>query len=160
MAVIVTALVAGPGSRRNPMTQVVDTPSKPVPEVDEQSRPFFEGALRGELMLQHCADCGAYLALGSRVCTECLGENLEWRPASGRGTLFTFGIMHQKYHPGFFAELPYNIAVVELAEGPRLQTNIVDVKNDELRVGMPVAVTFEPVNETVALPKFRPTPPA
>ena len=138
------------------MTQAVETPRKPVPEPDEISRPFFEGTLRGELMLQRCADCGTFLALGSRLCTQCLGERLEWTPVSGRGTLFTFGIMHQRYHPGFAAETPYNVAVVELAEGPRLQTNIVGVKNEDLRVGMPVTVTFERVSEAVALPKFKP----
>jgi uncharacterized OB-fold protein len=139
------------------MTQAVDTPSKPVPEPDERSRPFFEGALRGELRLQRCKDCGTFLVLGSRVCTKCLGENLEWTPVSGRGTLFTFGLMHQKYHPGFFDEIPYNVSVVELEEGPRLQTNIIGVKNEGLRVGMPVVVTFERVSESVALPKFRPS---
>ena len=138
------------------MTQAVETPSKPVPEPDELSRPFFEGALRGELRLQRCKDCQEFLVLGSRVCTSCLGENLEWVPVSGRGTLFTFGIMHQRYHPAFVPELPYNVAVVELEEGPRLQTNIVGVRNEDLRVGMPVVVTFEQVSDTVALPKFRP----
>ena len=138
------------------MTQAVETPRKPVPEPDEMSRPFFEGALRGELLLQRCQDCEEFLVLGSRVCTNCLGERLEWVPVSGRGTLFTFGIMHQRYHPGFIPELPYNVAVVELAEGPRLQTNIVGAGNEDLRVGMPVVVTFEQVSDRVALPKFRP----
>lgn len=138
------------------MTQSVDVPVKPVPEPDDVSRPFFEGALRGELMIQRCTACGAYLAPGSRACTECLGEALAWVAASGRGTLHTFGIMHQRYHPGFAAELPYNIAVVELEEGPRLNTNIVGVANDQLRVGMPMAVMFEQVSEEIAIPKFRP----
>ncbi len=138
------------------MTQSVEVPRKPIPQPDDMSRPFFEGARRGELIIQRCAACGAYLAPGSRACTECLGESLEWVPASGRATLFTFGIMHQRYHPGFFDELPYNIAVVELDEGPRLNTNVTGVANESLRVGMPLVVTFEDVGEGVALPKFRP----
>lgn len=138
------------------MTQSVEVPSKPIPQPDEPSRPFFDGALRGELMIQHCTSCSAFLAPGSRACTECLSEALEWVAASGRATLFTFAIMHQRYHPGFAAELPYNIAVVELAEGPRLNSAIVEVANDELRVGMPLVVTFDRVREDVALPKFRP----
>ena len=139
------------------MTQSVDAPKKPVPQPDDISRPFFEGAQRGELVIQRCAGCRAYLAPGSRACTECLSESLEWVPASGRATLFTFAIMHQRYHPGFFDEIPYNIAVVELEEGPRLNTNIVGVPNERLRVGMPLVVTFEEVGEGVVLPKFRPT---
>ena len=130
--------------------------SKPVPQPDEASLPFFEGARRGVLMIQRCTRCNAYLAPGSYICTECLSDALEWAPASGRGTLHTFGIMHQRYHPGFVDEIPYNIAVVELDEGPRLSTNIVGVANEELRVGMPVVATFEQVDEEVALPKFRP----
>ena len=138
------------------MTQAVDAVSKPVPQPDDLSRPFFDGAKRGELCIQRCRDCRSFLAPGSRACSECLSEALEWVTASGRATLFTFAIMHQKYHPGFFSEIPYNIAVVELEEGPRLNTNVVGVANDDLRVGMPLVATFEEAGEGVVLPRFRP----
>ncbi len=138
------------------MTQRLDVPSKPIPQPDAVSRPFFEGAQRGELMIQRCTACGAHLAPGSRACTECLSEALEWVEASGQATLFTFAVMHQRYHPAFADELPNNIAVVELAEGPRLNTTIVGIPNDQLRVGMPLAVTFDDVGEGDRLPKFRP----
>jgi uncharacterized OB-fold protein len=138
------------------MTQAVETPQKPIPEPDEASQPFFEAALREELVLPRCTDCGFFLSLGSRLCANCLSESIEWASVSGRGTLFTFGIMHQKYHPGFASDIPYNVAIVELEEGPRLQSNIVGIANEELRVGMPVVVTFERLSEDVALPKFRP----
>lgn len=138
------------------MAQSIDVPSKPIPQPDDPSRPFFEGAQRGALVIQHCTACGAYLAPGSRACTECLSEALEWVPASGRATLFTFAVMHQRYHPGFYNDLPYNIAVVELEEGPRLNTNVVGVANEDLRVGMPLTVTFEELGEGIVLPKFRP----
>jgi uncharacterized OB-fold protein len=140
------------------MAQRLDVPAKPIPQPDDASRPFFEGAQRGELMIQRCTACGAYLAPGSRACTECMSEALEWTPASGRATLFTFAIMHQRYHPGFFEELPYNIAVVELAEGPRMMTNIVDCPQtpEALELDMPLLVTFEKVTDDISLPKFRP----
>ncbi|MGD9895376.1 MAG: Zn-ribbon domain-containing OB-fold protein [Dehalococcoidia bacterium] len=138
------------------MTQSVDVPRKPIPQPDDPSRPFFDGAQRGELMIQRCTACEASLAPGSRACTECLHEALAWVPASGRATLFTYAVMHQKYHPGFYDDLPYNIAVVELDEGPRLNTNIIGIANEELRVGMPLQVTFEDVGEGVRLPKFTP----
>jgi uncharacterized OB-fold protein len=80
------------------MTQSVEAPRKPVPQPDDVSRPFFEGALRGELMIQQCDACKAFLAPGSRLCTECLNESLTWTKASGKATLFTFAVMHQKYH--------------------------------------------------------------
>ncbi len=107
-------------------------------------------------MIQRCKGCGTHLYPGRQLCTECLGEALEWVQASGRGTLFTFGIMHQRYHPGFVDDLPYNVAVVELEEGPRLNTNIVGVENEALRVGMAVEVIFEELTDEISLPKFRP----
>jgi uncharacterized protein len=139
------------------MTQSVETAQKPVPEPDEASQPFFAGALQGTLMIQRCDSCGAFLAPGGHACTECLSEALAWVAASGRGTLHTFGIMHQRYHPAFAGEIPYNIAVVELAEGPRLNSNIVECRNEDLRVGMPLTVVFERMSADVAIPKFRPT---
>ncbi len=139
------------------MTEQTQEPAKkPVPESDEEWQPFFDGARRGALMIQQCTQCSTSLAPGTTVCTECLSGSLTWVQASGRGTLFTFGVMHQTYHPGFSGEAPYNVAVVELEEGPRLNTNIVDVANEDLKVGMPVEVTFEAVSDEVSLPKFRP----
>jgi uncharacterized OB-fold protein len=138
------------------MTQRVDAPRKPIPQPDDPSRPFFDGAQRGELMIQHCTTCDAYLAPGSRACTECLSEALAWVVASGKATLFTFAIMHQRYHPAFFDDLPYNLAVVELEEGPRLNTNVVGIANAELQVGLPLMVTFEEAGDGVVLPKFTP----
>ena len=118
--------------------QTQEPAPKPVPESDEEWQTFFDGARRGELMIQQCTQCSTSLAPGTAVCTECLSESLNWVQASGRGTLFTFGIMHQTYHPGFAGDSPYNVAVVELEEGPRLNTNIVGVPNEDLKVGMPV----------------------
>jgi uncharacterized OB-fold protein len=136
-------------------TTAAQPQSKPIPQPDDASREFFEGAKRGELMLSRCNACSAWLHPAAPVCTECLGEDLGWERASGRGVVFTFGVMHQFYHPGFTDELPYNVAVVELEEGPRVQTNLVGVVNEAIRVGMPVQVTFEEQGEGVVLPKFR-----
>lgn len=138
------------------MTQSVEAPRKPVPQPDDASRAFFDGARRGVLMIQQCGDCQTWLAPGSMFCWSCLSDVVEWAQASGRGTLFTFAVMHQKYHPAFFDDLPYNIAVVELEEGPRLNTTIIGIPNDQLRVGMAVVASFEDVGEGVSLPKFRP----
>lgn len=131
---------------------------RPVPEPDESLAVFFAGARQGHLMVQRCGQCRAFLAPGSALCSECLGESLEWVEASGKGTLFTFAVVHQPYHPGFAKETPYNIAVVELDEGPRLNTNIVGVPNEKLRVGMRLVATFERLAEDVYIPKFRPAP--
>lgn len=138
------------------MTQQREQPSKPAPTPDETSQQFFDGAQRGVLMIRRCNACSANLHPAIETCTECLGDDLSWVEASGKGTLHTFGIMHQNYHPAFTDELPYNVSVVELEEGPRLNTNVVGASNDELEVGMALEVTFEQFAEGVSLPKFRP----
>lgn len=81
---------------------------------------------------------------------------MKWVESSGRGKLFTWIIMHRKYHDGFAEDVPYNVALVELAEGPYYLTNIVECENDRLEQGMGLDVTFEDVTEEITLPKFRP----
>lgn len=129
---------------------------RPVPIPDEASNPFFEGAQEQKLMIQRCASCGtAHWPVKSR-CPVCLSSEITWVQASGKGTLYTFSLMHQIFHPGFASEVPYNVAEVDLEEGPRIISNIVGCANSELRIGMPLEVTFEEVSEGVTLPKFRP----
>jgi uncharacterized OB-fold protein len=128
----------------------------PVPVADQESAPFYEGAREGKLMLQRCASCGRKRLPGRERCVDCWSEDFEWSPASGRGTLYTFGIMHQQYHPAFASVIPYNYAIVELEEGPRLVTNIVDCPNEDLRVDMPVTAVFDPVSDETTLVRFRP----
>jgi uncharacterized OB-fold protein len=144
------------------MAGLAETLSKPAPVPDEASRPFFNGARRGELLLRRCGACGTFMSptggLGTPLrprCVSCFSGDLEWAPASGRGTLYSFALMHQVYDPAFADEVPYNIAVVELDEGVRMTANVVGCANEELRIGMPLVVTFEQVSEEVAIPKFR-----
>jgi uncharacterized OB-fold protein len=136
-------------------------PSKPVPVPDPASAPFFDGALRDRLMLLRCRHCAtfmsptAYLRTPRRPrCVACFSAELDWSPASGRATLYSFAVMHQRYDEAF--ETPYNIAVIETEEGVRLTSQVVGCDNDRLRIGMPLEVTFERMSEDVAVPKFRP----
>jgi len=135
--------------------------TKPVPIPDEASAPFFDGAREGTLMVRRCRACGTYMwpvtRFGTTViarCTNCLSGEVEWAPASGRGTLYTFALMYQPYDPSF--EIPYNLSVVELEEGVRTTTvNVVECDNEDLRIGMPLEVVVEE-REGVFLPMFRP----
>ena len=129
--------------------------TKPVPVPNEDTRVLFEGAARGELMIQHCLGCGEYRFVARKRCDACASPEFEWVAAGGRGKVITFAWVHQRYHPGFYDELPYNIAVVELDEGPRFITNVVGMEGRELRGGMPVEVVFE-AREDVHIPVFRP----
>lgn len=130
--------------------------AKPLPAADEESEPFFQGAREGKLMIMRCKRCGAYRFPSRDRCDVCWSTDTEWVQASGKGTVYTFGIMHQLYHPGFKEEIPYNVVVVELEEGPRTYSNLVGVANDQIRVGMPVEVTFERISDEISLPKFKP----
>lgn len=128
----------------------------PVPIADDVSAPFFRGAQERKLMLLRCPHCGAWRLPGRDRCVDCWSTEEAWAEASGRGKLYTFGIMHQKYHPAFADVVPYNYAIVELDEGPRLVTNIVDCPNEALRVDMPVEAVYDDVSEETTLVRFRP----
>jgi uncharacterized OB-fold protein len=129
---------------------------KPVPIPNEASRPFYDGAREHRLMIQQCTTCGAVMWPVKSRCTNCLNSTVTWVQASGRGTLYTFALMHQVYHPGFADEVPYNIAQVDLEEGLRVMSNIVGCSNTDLEIGMPLEVTFEDISDEVSLPKFKP----
>jgi uncharacterized protein len=127
-------------------------PPRPVPVPDEASRPFFDAAAEGKLLIKHCAACNRYLAPQAEFCDKCLSDGIAWKEASGRGTIYSFIINHQVGHPGFPDRVPYNIIVIELEEGPRLNSNYLG-PNDELVVDMPVKVAFEQAGDFV-VPKW------
>jgi uncharacterized OB-fold protein len=81
---------------------------------------------------------------------------MEWVRVSGHGEVFTFCIFHRLYHPAWKVDIPYNVAWIKLDEGPLLISNIVDCRNEDLHIGMPVQVTFDDITEEITLPKFRP----
>jgi uncharacterized protein len=132
-----------------------DSYDKPVPIPDDDSRPFFDGARRGQLMLQRCRSCGAWMWPVKPRCIACFAGTLEWAAASGRATLYTYTLIHQPF-PGFADELPFNLAVVDLAEGVRMRVNIVGCPNEDIHIGMALQVTFDDITGEVTLPRFRP----
>ena len=133
-------------------------PAKPLPQVSPEMAPFFEAARRHQLVVQRCAGCGALRFPARSICSACLSREATWVPVSGRGTVFSFAIMHQAIHPGFAAETPYAVVVIQLDEGPRLLSNLVDCPAAEARIGQPVEVVFDDVTSEVTLPKFRRVP--
>jgi uncharacterized OB-fold protein len=129
--------------------------AKPLPRVTADNRPFWEAARRHQLALQRCAECGRFRYPPAPVCPECLSERAEWTPVSGRGTVSTFVVFHQRYFPSFADEIPYNVVQVRLDEGPRLTANLVDVPNNRIRIGLRVEVVWDDVTPEVSLPRFR-----
>lgn len=131
------------------------TSNRPVPAPDHRSAEFFSAAREGRLLIKRCASCGRHLAPQRDICDACTAEKLEWAQAGGRGTIYSFVVMHQILHPGFRDEGPYNVSIIELDEGPRITSNIVGTANSEIRVGMKVEAVFEELADDVAVPKFR-----
>lgn len=130
--------------------------AKPLPQPGPDMMPFFDAAKRRELVVQRCGGCGTMRFPARAICSRCLSRDATWIPLSGRGTVFSFAIMHQAVHPGFATEVPYAVVVIELDEGPRLLSNLLECPTADVRIGMPVEVTFDVVSPDFTLPKFRP----
>ena len=128
----------------------LDVPETPL------TAPYWEATRRRELLLQWCRDCDAAVYYPRAVCPTCLGEDLEWRTASGRGEVYAFTVHHKAQHPAFEDLTPYVVALVDLAEGARVLSNVVGCPPGEVRVGQPVTVTWEELPDGRALPLFEP----
>ena len=100
--------------------------TKPIPEINADNRIFWENCHEHLLTLQKCIACGTFRNPPAFMCPHCLSRNFEWVPVSGKGSIYTFAVYHTSFHPGFEEEIPYITAVVELAEGPRMMSNIVE----------------------------------
>jgi uncharacterized OB-fold protein len=131
--------------------------SKPLPDIkDELTAPYWAAAKHHELRMQRCPSCGYVRYPAAKRCPECLAENDEWVLLSGRGTVWSFGVYYHVFNRAFADDIPYNIALVQLEEGPRLITNIVGIPNEDIKVDMPVEVVFDDVTDEVTLVKFKP----
>ena len=126
------------------------------PTVNEVNRPFWDGCRRGELLLQRCSHCGRLRYPAAVVCPDCLSAEAQWQPMSGRGRVFSFVVFHGAYHPAWESKVPYNVALIELDEGPIMLSNVVAIDNAKLAVGLPVAVAFEAMDESLTVPVFEP----
>src|SRR3546814_11025901 len=129
---------------------------KPLPEIGDMNRPFWEATRNGALKMQKCASCGHIRYPISHICPECLSEDYDWATLSGRGTVFSTVVFHQVYHKGFREEVPYNVSLVQLDEGTRMFSNVVGVPPSDVQVGQKVEAVFAPVPEAITLPRFRP----
>ena len=131
-------------------------PSRPLPNLAEpDTRAFWEATKAHELRYQVCDDCGGIVFYPRRHCTHCLSMSLSWKTSTGQGTIYTFSIVRQSYHPAFRARAPYVIAWIDLDEGFRLLSNVVGIDPNDVRVGQRVRVEWED-DDAVSLPLFVP----
>jgi uncharacterized OB-fold protein len=129
---------------------------KPLPTALPLERPYWDHAREHRLALQRCSACGVFRFPASPVCAECSSDQFAWVPTKGSGTLVSWVVFHKSYFTSFNDEIPYNVALVKIDEGPVLCANVVGVENDRLGAGMRLKVVFEDVNETFSIPKFAP----
>ncbi len=127
--------------------------NKPLPRLDPLNAPFWAASKQGRLVLQHCPACGDVRFPPGPVCPKCLAGDQDWIEASGNGTLESWIEMHRAYWDGFKDELPYQVCLVRLAEGPVMVSNLVD-NTEKVQMGAPVRVVFDAVTDEVTLPKF------
>ncbi len=130
--------------------------TKPLPEVQPWTKEFWKAAKEHRLLIQECFDCKAKIFYPRKYCPECWSSNLGWSQASGKGKVYSFTVTMDMVEPKFMEDLPYVLALVDLEEGIRMMTRIVDCDPAEVHIGMDVEVSFQDVTEEFALPMFRP----
>jgi len=113
-----------------------------LPTPDDDTRPFWDGAAQGRLLIKRCAYCWSH--------------DVSWEQARGTGTVYTYSVVHKNDLPPFNERVPYVAAIVELDEGPRMMTNVVDCDTEAVAVGMPVEVAFRALDDELTIPVFRP----
>ena len=130
-------------------------PDLPLPQPSDEAKPFFDALGRDELVLQRCTGCGALSYPPRAMCGACQSTDFDWQTSSGRGTVYSYVVTHQAVHPALVGHTPLATVEVELDEGPRLVSNLVDVPPESVQIGMKVEVVFQDAGDGVVLPLFR-----
>ena len=128
---------------------------KPRPTIGPDNAPFWQGCRAHCLLLPFCRACGKPHLPPGPVCPFCFGDDIEWRPASGRGRISTFTRVHKAWFPAFADEVPYNVVQVELDEGPRLTSRLVDTRERPIVIGQRVEAVFTDIDDDLTLHGFR-----
>ncbi|TSH98696.1 Zn-ribbon domain-containing OB-fold protein [Verticiella sediminum] len=121
------------------------------PAITPETKPFFDAAARGVLMLKYCDDCQRHHHYPRALCPHCFSERTRWTEASGNGRIYTFSVLRAG------TPTPFALAYVQLEEGPRMMTNVVDCDLDALDIDQPVRVVFKPTTNGTMIPMFTPT---
>lgn len=135
------------------------TYEKPLPIIENEpyAKPFWEALQDERLVVQGCTTCDRLQYFPRPWCKHCGADELIWQQCSGEGTIASYTIIHNaSKSPEFADAIPYCYALVELAEGVTMPSNIVGAEMDRIDVGLAVEIEFEHVTDEVTLPKFRP----
>ena len=129
---------------------------KPLPIIDDDNQYYWEYCKKHELRMQKCHNCGLIRFPPSILCPQCHTMDADWVKLSGRGEIYSFVIYRMPYHASYVDDIPYVVAIIKLAEGPRMESNITDCEVEDIRIDMPVEVYFHDVTSEISLPKFKP----
>lgn len=131
---------------------------KPMPDITDQTRPFWTAAKEGRLELQKCQRCATYNFHPKPWCIECGCRDLEWTPVKGTGTVYSYTVSRSvaMNFRGWEPELPVLMCLIDLDEGARMYGQVTDCAPDAIRIGMRVTAHFEPISADAGIPKFRP----
>jgi len=142
-----------PGAR----TDAQEAPyGRPIPQVEPEAAPFW-ASLREHLMrIQRCDACGQSFFPPSERCPACLSADVVWTEVSGRGRVWATATMYRAYLPAYQGEVPYDVSIIELDEGAKVWSNVVECDPDDVRVGMAVRVRYDDVTPTLTLARFVP----
>ncbi|WP_267246494.1 Zn-ribbon domain-containing OB-fold protein [Streptomyces sp. PR69] len=148
-----------PGTPGTPPVRAPRPPGGDAPEADDFTRPYWQAAAAGLLLVRRCRACARAHHYPREFCPHCWSEEVGWEQASGRATLYTWSVVHRNDLPPFGERVPYTAAVVDLAEGPRMMTEVVDCPEAQLRIGMALRADFRKRTADPAawaVPVFRP----
>jgi uncharacterized OB-fold protein len=127
---------------------------RPLPMPSDLTRPFWEGTRNERLLIQCCMDCGHHQFYPRPFCLQCMSTKVEWKQASGKGSIYTYTVNRRGANAYAAERVPYVVAMIDLDEGVRLMANLIDCRIEDVRIGSRVQVRFERVNEEVTLPQF------
>jgi len=128
---------------------------KPVPQITQLTRPYWDGAAAGELRVQRCAKCSGRSLYARPWCPFCWAPELTWEKVSGRGDVIACTIVTQAPYESYARDGRYAIAIIKLEEGPQMMANIVNCPLEKVKVGMKVGVVFEKRGD-ITVPQFAP----
>ena len=132
---------------------------KPLPTPSSVSQPFWDAAKEHRLVFQRCRLCGTNVFYPRDICPgpTCFGVGtLDWVESSGKGSVYSYTVLYQPAHPSFADDVPYALAIIEMDEGWRMDSNVINIDPETIQVGMPVEVVWEDVTPEFTLPKFKP----
>jgi hypothetical protein len=128
--------------------------SMPLPSANAETLPWWEAAREHRLVAQKCTSCVALRHPPGPICPECSALGVEWVELGGTGTVYTYTVVHQQFVP---ADVPYVVIAVDLTEGIRMVSNLVDAAPGDVHIGMPVELVWEDMSQDIALPRFVPS---